>query len=90
MAPNKKFKADGELSGINTPSDAPSIYADAVQGMWVSPHVIKLSFVEHFIQDEEVKAKFVMNLLTPIPQLRAIGELLIRAADEAEEQLKDV
>lgn len=81
-------KAKGELPTLNRPEDAPTIFADSVQGMMVSPQVMKISFIEHFMEGEVVKAKHAVNVALPQQQLRAIGELFVQLADSTDATFK--
>lgn len=82
---------DAPLPTFNGQQDAPTFFADAVQGMMVSPQVMKLSFIEHFTsEDEGGKARYVVNIVMPYPQLRALGDLMLRIANETEDQIKKI
>lgn len=71
---------------VNEQSDAPTVYADAIQGVMLSPWTVKITFVEHFPLHEQeslgFRAKNVLNLSVPAPQLRSIGDLFTRLADD--------
>lgn len=89
--------AQPELPGIlinqavpttNKRADAPTVYADSVQGAMLSGFTTKITFLEHFIHDqEEPTGRYVLNLVVPTPQLRAMGELFVRLAGELEAAL---
>jgi hypothetical protein len=69
---------------VNTPLEAPTIFADVVQGVMISDQVVKIFFLEQIIPlgEKEVKGRYVANLTLPTPQLRQIGEVLIQLADK--------
>ena len=69
---------------VNSPSDAPSIFADIIHGVMVSDHVIKIFFMEHIlpIEDQELKGRYVANICLPVPQLREIAKALNELADQ--------
>ncbi len=74
----------GTIEMVNARQDAPTVYADAVQGMMISDLTIKVCFIEHLLQDDgegSVKGRYVLNLAMPAPQLRAMGELFINIAN---------
>ena len=82
--------ADGVVPETNERADAPTIYADAVQGVMLSTTVVKISFLEHFFTEgEAVNGRYVLNLAMPQPQLRAMGELFLRLAGEVDQVMKN-
>lgn len=69
---------------VNSPLDAASIFVDAVQGAMVAPGVTKVFFIEQIVPYGEtaVKGRYVANLILPTDQLRALGQVLVKLADD--------
>lgn len=83
----------GVIPAVNGRWDAPTIYADAVQGAMLSPQLVKITFIEQFLTDGEqgeLQARYVLNLAVPAPQLRAMGDLFIRMADGLDQTLQGI
>lgn len=78
---------DGAIATVNERWDAPTLAADAVQGVMLSPFLVKISFLEHFFADEAgtIEGRFVANLVVPTPQLRAMANLFAQLADRLEQ-----
>jgi hypothetical protein len=78
---------DGPVSTANARTDAPTIYADGIQGAMLSPLTVKMSFIEHFVieGDPSITGRYVLNLVVPTPQLRAIADLFTRLAGDIEQ-----
>ena len=80
--------APGHIPTTNTPLDAPTFYADAVQGIMLSDFTVKVWFLEQWVPSGQtnVIGRYSHSLVMPAPQLRALGTLFGRLADEADKQ----
>jgi len=79
----------GAVYTTNQREDAPTIYADSIQGAMVSPLVSKITFLEQFLKDDQtLSGRYVVNIVLPTPQLRAVGDLLHRLADDLDQQVQ--
>lgn len=70
----------------NSPFDAPTIFVDALQGAMVSDSVVKLFFLEQIapVEGGDARGRYVLNLVTNYSQLRELGEVMLRLADDYE------
>ena len=77
----------GEPKLLNTPQDAPSIFADGISGMGFSSSVVKINFWEQVTQPDrigEIVAAYNLRLALPVEQFIKIARLFNRIADELE------
>lgn len=77
---------------VNDHLSVPTHYFDAVQGAAVGPWVTKITLIESFpplAEGEPITGRAVFNISFPTPQLRAIGELFTRLANELDEAMKN-
>ncbi len=78
--------AEGSTPSTNKRADALTIYVDAVQGATLSPFTVKISFMEQFVvEGDYLMGRYVLNLVMPTPQLRAMGDLFIRLAQDLDQ-----
>jgi hypothetical protein len=82
---NKGFVRTGaDTPLIDRLREVPTFFTDGVQGATLSQQVAKMNLIEDFLDpsDNIVKRRMVAVIVLPREQLKKVGELMIKMADE--------